>query len=57
MGYLCLIVLPIVAVFWFFNLAQLLETLHQKREVHNEAVLGTVMTMIFFFNVSMAWVL
>lgn len=55
MIYLCLVVLPLMSGLWFFNFALLLKKLHQGRDIHNETVLGTVLTVTFVFFFMFAW--
>ncbi|MCX8047224.1 MAG: hypothetical protein N3A70_10170 [Anoxybacillus gonensis] len=55
MIYICFIVLPLIAGLWFFNLALLLKKLHQRENVHNETVLGMVLTMVFVFLFMYVW--
>ncbi|MCL6586935.1 hypothetical protein [Anoxybacillus sp. J5B_2022] len=55
MIYLHLVVLPLVSGLWFLNVVLLLKKLHQGRDIHNETVLGTMLTMIFVFFLMYAW--
>ncbi|BBW95676.1 hypothetical protein ETC03_02405 [Geobacillus sp. MMMUD3] len=49
MEYIYLLILPIIGVLWFLNLASFLKNLHRNESTHNQTMIGALLTFLFVF--------
>ncbi|RSD28713.1 hypothetical protein EJA10_03825 [Mesobacillus subterraneus] len=55
MEYLYFFGLPVLGGVWFYNLIVLLRNLHNRRDIHNQIVLGTAFSVTFVFLFMLAF--
>ncbi|MBB6284189.1 hypothetical protein B1690_11510 [Geobacillus sp. 46C-IIa] len=49
MEYIYLLILPIIGVLWFLNLASFLKNLNSNENTLNQTMIGAVLTFLFVF--------
>ncbi|ADU94779.1 hypothetical protein GYMC52_2394 [Geobacillus sp. Y412MC52] len=49
MEYIYLLILPIIGVLWFLNLASFLKNLNSDENTLNQTMIGAVLTFLFVF--------
>lgn len=45
--FLAFVLVPVLGVFWYLNLIKFIEKLHDKKDTHNQKILGGVWTFVF----------
>ncbi|WP_369902497.1 hypothetical protein [Bacillus manliponensis] len=49
MLYILFLLIPLLGVLWFVNFVYLIRNIANKKSIHNQILLGTVITFFFLF--------